>query len=342
MKRCHVEWVALVWVVCYALSATGEENNRVEKSGENESKTKATITQQMGVIRFQSGTELVTEYHIAPEVAKPYFYPLLAKGGVPVTRDWPMKVGEDKESRDHVHQKSGWFCYGDIVPEGLKLTSKIRGVEGVDFWSEAKGHGKIVCKKVDEPKGNRITTYNEWQTASGETILNEVRTIELKLVGENRLLILEIELIAKEYPILFADTKEGALGLRVHDQLTVDRGHGILSNAKGDIGEKKVWGYLSNWCDYSGKVNGKEVGVTIFDDEKNPYRSVWHSRNYGLSAANPFGRKKSGFPAMKGRTDLVRLAKGEKLKLRYGILLHPGNAQTGKVAESYTRFMNKN
>jgi hypothetical protein len=55
-------------------------------------------------------------------------------------------------------------------------------------------------------------------------------------------------------------------------------------------------------------------------------------------AANPFGRAKSGFPAMKGKPDLVRLAKGEHLKLRYGLLIHPGDAREGKVAEYYEQF----
>ena len=56
-------------------------------------------------------------------------------------------------------------------------------------------------------------------------------------------------------------------------------------------------------------------------------------------AANPFGRDKSGFPAVKGKTDLVKLAKGEHLKLRYGILLHDGDAKEGKTAECYEQFV---
>ena len=38
-------------------------------------------------------------------------------------------------------------------------------------------------------------------------------------------------------------------------------------------------------------------------------------------AANPFGREKSGFPDMKGKRELVKLAKDEHLRLRYGLLL---------------------
>jgi hypothetical protein len=36
---------------------------------------------------------------------------------------------------------------------------------------------------------------------------------------------------------------------------------------------------------------------------------------------------------------LVKLAKGEHLKLRYGILLHAGDAQSGKVADCYKAFV---
>ena len=56
-------------------------------------------------------------------------------------------------------------------------------------------------------------------------------------------------------------------------------------------------------------------------------------------AANPFGRDKSGFPAMKGKNDLVKLAKGEHLKLRYGILLHDGEMTSGKVPQMYEEFV---
>ena len=81
------------------------------------------------------------------------------------------------------------------------------------------------------------------------------------------------------------------------------------------------------------------MGLAILDDPKNPYPACWHSRGYGLMAANPFGRAKSGFPAMKGRNDLVRLDKGEHLNMRYGLLIHPGNVRDGKVAEYFERFV---
>ena len=101
---------------------------------------------------------------------------------------------------------------------------------------------------------------------------------------------------------------------------------------------KDVWGRPSAWCDYSGPIDGKVVGIAILDHPNNNPKASWHSRDYGLMAANPFGRAKAFPPAMKGRTDLVRLERGEHLRLRYGILLHSGDAREGQVAELYERF----
>ena len=112
-----------------------------------------------------------------------------------------------------------------------------------------------------------------------------------------------------------------------------------MNHADGKVGEKACWGRLSGWCDYSGTIDGKAAGIAVLDDPKNPYPACWHVRGYGLMAANPFGRGRSGFPAMKGRTDLVKLAKGEHLKLRFGVLIHPGDAKDGKVAAYFEQFV---
>jgi hypothetical protein len=53
---------------------------------------------------------------------------------------------------------------------------------------------------------------------------------------------------------------------------------------------KDTWGKQAPWCDYSGPVDGKTLGVAIFDHPSNPrHPTWWHVRDYGLFAANPFG-----------------------------------------------------
>ena len=41
---------------------------------------------------------------------------------------------------------------------------------------------------------------------------------------------------------------------------------------------------------------------------------------------------------MAGKKDLVKLAKGDHLKLRYGFYLHSGDVKSGKVAEAFEQF----
>jgi hypothetical protein len=323
--------LALLAAVTCGLSPSAAQTNHVS------------ILINKGSADFRLGKELVATYHFGPEVAKPYFWPLNAPGDVPVTRAWPMKKGQPGETTDHVHQKSAWFCHGDVIPEGVTLTQKIKGVEGVDFWSEAKGHGRIVCTQVGQPTtagaSSVLPTRNEWRTADGVKILDETRNIQLHTLGDARLLTFDITLTASVCPITFGDTKEGSFGVRVDDRLREKGGNGKLTNADGKTNELFLWGQRSLWCDYSGTLDGKAVGLTIFDHPKNPHAACWHSRGYGLMAANPFGRAKSGFGAMKSNTNLVKLAKGESLKLRYGLLLHPGDVKSGQVAEAFERFV---
>jgi hypothetical protein len=304
-------------------------------------------------IEFRSGKHLVGRYHIGESVAKPYMWPLNAPNGKPVTRAWPMEKATPDEKDDHKHQKSLWFCHGDIIPDGVEIKKKSKAAKGVNFWDEEENHGRIVCTRTQVPmvKQNHgwITTYNEWISPEDLKVLDETRTIHLIDLGGAQLLVFDIDLHASNVGISFGDTKEGSFGVRVSRSIDEQKGKGHLTNAEGKSGEgaknnasqEGCWGLPSAWNDYSGPVDGATVGLAIFADPKNPIPTYWHSRGYGLMAANPFGRDKAGFPATKGKTELVKLAKGEHLKLRYGVLLHNGDVKEGKVAEYYKRFVDR-
>jgi hypothetical protein len=260
-------------------------------------------------IDFLVKGKLVARYEYGPTVAKPYFWPLNSPAGVPITRAWPMEPLKPGGTKDHVHQKSAWFCHGDIIPEGIELKEKVKGVTGVDFWDEAKGHGIIACTKkgsIDLKEDHvKLATLNEWRTADGIKILDEDRVISFTPLPDGAyLIVFDIDLAATGAPLTFGDTKEGSFGIRINDEIREQGGNGKLTNAEGKTGEKQVWGMKSAWCDYSGELNGKRVGLAIFDDPNNP-PACWHSRGYGLMAANPFGRGHSGFPAVMGQSDLI-------------------------------------
>jgi hypothetical protein len=300
-------------------------------------------------VDFLIGDELVTRYHTG-KFTRPIFWPLKAPGGIDITR----KPAKDPKEHGHWHQKSCWFTWGEVVPEGIELKAKKVTVKGkekmvtpkyVDFWAE--GDGQIICTEVDKPTvekdHGRLATKNEWRMADGKKIMDETRVLHFYDLGKARLIVFDISLLASVCPITFADTKEGAMGVRVQDEIVAGQteqkkpGKGKIQNAEGKIGEKECWGKVSAWCDYSGPLEGKTVGIAILDDPKNPHPACWHTRDYGLHAANPFGRGKA-FPVMKGR-EVVRLAKGESIHFRYGVLVHEGDAVSGQVADLYQRFV---
>lgn len=294
-----------------------------------------------GRVSFSLDGRELTTYDTRDKWAKPFFWPLRTPNGVGVTRDWPIERA-NSITRDHIHQKSAWLTYGEVTSTDDLTGKKSRSI---DFWAEAPGHGVIAVTQRQLPsQGEPLQTTNEWRSTSGKPVLLEKRSIRVVPASAGYLIVIDSDFVAQFGPVEFSDTKEGALGVRVHDQLCVgEKGwfnpHSRITNADGKKGEKACWGHPSDWCDYSGKVNGKPVGIAILDDRSNKYRSCWHVRDYGLMAANPFGRDRSGFPAMRGRADLVRLAKGEHLKLRYAFYVHDGDVESGKVAEAFEQFL---
>ena len=306
-------------------------------------------------VEITFGKEVVAKYHIGEKVAKPYFWPVNAPGAVPVTRAWPMAKGTAGETTDHPHQKSAWFCHGDVIPVGLelKVRSSDKRVEGVDFWSEGAGHGKMVCVEVGDVKTVsktevRIPTRNEWRTPDGVKILDESRLIRVVKLDAGYLIDLHIEFAAGVCDIKFGDTKEGSMGVRVPDSFRVmtEKG-GVVTSSDGKTvvpvakGNLSVWGLPAAWHDYSGKVGDTAAGIAVFDGPKNASPAYWHTRDYGLLSANPFARGQSGFPGQKGKTELVTIKKGETLPLRYAMYAHAGDAKAGKVADVYQSFLGK-
>ena len=317
-------------VTCLLILAPLSAQNRVTTNIEKNQVTFAVNGNTAGVYRFHKSDP------------KPIIFPIYAPKGQAVTRSWPVGKADEGSSKDHEHHQSVWFCHGDVIPEGIEVKQKIRGIVGVDFWSVHKGHGNIVCTKVQKGKSgkfwNSIDTHNEWRTADGVKILDEDRTVTLYDFGKARLWVFDVDLHASVCPIIFGDTKEGCMAIRVHDNIN-ERHTGTIQNAEGKTKEKGCWGQRSAWCDYSGTLNGNKVGIAILEDPDNPYRACWHSRGYGLMGANPFGRKKSRFPGAAGIKEEARLPKGEHLRLRYGELVHEGDTESGNVAGYYQRFL---
>jgi hypothetical protein len=107
----------------------------------------------------------------------------------------------------------------------------------------------------------------------------------------------------------------------------------------GGATDQAAWGTRAKWVTYHGPdPQGHAVSVTIFDHPQNlRHPTWWHSRDYGLFAANPFGIHdfEKGGDKAKGNH---LLAHGQTLVLRYRVLIESGGPDQAKLAEMHAAF----
>jgi len=269
-----------------------------------------------GQVRVLIGGRLFTSYNHAPRYPRPFLYPVGGPFGHGITRNYPMKTGVPGESSDHPHHRSLYTAFGDV--------------NGVDNWSEMEGHGRILHRTFSAlesgPAYGRIVAENDWLSHSGETVVTETREMVFyNLPACCTLLDYTVTFHAGDQPVTFGDTKEGGiLSVRVASTMDVARRlGGQIANAYGGINEGETWGKPSPWCDYSGPVAGRTVGIAILDHPHNlRHPTQWHVRDYGLMTANCFAwsyykddRSLDGSYTMLPHTDLT---------FRYRVYIHAG------------------
>jgi hypothetical protein len=272
-----------------------------------------------------------TELIYGADIRKPFLHPLRSASGKIVTRRWPMEEAQG-ETKDHPHHRGLWFNHGDV--------------NGIDFWSSdplaRRDNGaKIAVKRIRGVKGGKnkgtIAGDFEWVDKSGNALLSELRTMTFSGDAANRTIDLDIQLTALKN-VKFGDTKEGSFGLRLAGPLIEGKGgSGKMTNAAGVSGEKQVWGKPSPWVDYAGTLEGERLGIAILDHPSNPrHPTHWHTRAYGLFAANIFGLH--DFYNDKSKDGSLELSAGGKLRFRYRVIIHPGDAQSADVAAEFRKF----
>jgi hypothetical protein len=73
------------------------------------------------------------------------------------------------------------------------------------------------------------------------------------------------------------------------------------------------------------------------DHPSNPkHPTYWHSRSYGLFAANIFGEH--DFYNDKGRNGGLTLEPGGALRFRYRVTIHSGDAVSAGIAAQYKKY----
>ena len=281
-------------------------------------------------LRVEINGKLFTEYNYQ-DVPRPFFYPVIGPTGVPVIRHWPMKDINKDEAQDHVHHKSLWFTHGEV--------------NGQDFWGEGRNSGKVIHDKFlkisSGPDVGVIQSTNKWVAKSGEVVCTDTRTHRFYNTADGQIMDFEVTLHASNGKITMGDTKEGSMAIRLAPTMRLKGkdgkvGKGHIINSEGQT-DGATWGKRAKWCDYYGPVDGRTVGVAIFDHPSNPkHPTWWHVRDYGLFTANPFGQH--DFERKPEGIGNIVIPAGENLTFKYRFYFHKGDEKQGKVAEHYRKY----
>ncbi len=289
-------------------------------------------------VSISVGGKPFSTLYLGRDYPKPFFAPLTAASGEIVTRRFPMEKVAG-ESHDHQHHRGLFIGYGEI--NGLNFwENEFKYESGEPKNFDTAKNGLIVLKKIDELKGGEksglIAVTLEWVGPDKKPILEEKRSIRIYDGGKDmRMMDFDFTLTAKQRTD-FADTKEGFFAIRIADSMTEKHG-GVMTNSEGAQTEKNVWGKPADWVDYDGEVDGKKLGIAIFDHPGNLHHPErWHSRGYGLFAVNPFGVKDfAPESTMKGGYEMKP---GGKLRFRYRVIIHPGDLNKQDIDKLYAAY----
>ncbi len=279
-----------------------------------------------------------TSYLWPAELAKPVLYPLRTAKGTTVTRGYPLEQ-RPGERVDHPHHAGLWLNY--------------ESVNGIDFWNNSKAikpqdapkMGTIRQRSIMLAKGGsergELKVEADWLTYDKKVLLKEHTRFAFRGGPNFRSVDRITTLQALDEKVVFADAKDGMLGLRVARALeapsnkpevftdasgratTVAKldntgANGVYLTSEGKKADA-AWGTRGRWCNLSGKIGDEPATITILDHPSNPgFPTYWHARGYGLFAANPLGQKIFS----NGKEELnLTLAPGQSVTFRYRILI---------------------
>jgi hypothetical protein len=265
---------------------------------------------------LKDGDRPVVEYRHGGDLFKPYVSKLFSPGGVNVLRD---------QIADHPHHHGLMFAVG---------------IDGVDFWAEAKTSGREVSKSKDNPSGFSWATGLEHQLVwvgpgGGAALASEDRRIAVyRHEG------LGVTLLTWRTKLSAADGKPSiklsgshyfGLGMRFvqsmdgADDFFTPEGKAAGETVRGN--ERLVRG---KWCAYAAQVDGKPVTVAMFDYPENVRPAWWFimAKQFAYMSAT-----------LNLHREPITVEAGKPLTLIYGVAVWDGKAKAEEIEKLYTRWL---
>jgi hypothetical protein len=305
MKRIVIILVVLTQLGCGAGDKTSDKKEKVKA----EKRIKLVRNDDEKKVDVFIDSIFFTAYLYPESIKKPVLFPLNTASGKTLTRGFPL-ASRPWERVDHPHHVGMWLNHGDT--------------DGLDFWNNSDsipanrkpGYGTIFHRSIKEIKNGDDFGYLEvrceWERPDGRIILDEHTKYYFRGGDNVRIIDRITTLTATDLNVLFKDSKEGMMGIRVNRAMELpedniievldknmvpvkvnakegNRSRGHYLNSEGIEGDT-VWGQRANWVRLGTDIDGEDVGIIIMDHPGNPnHPTHWHARGYGLFSANPFG-----------------------------------------------------
>lgn len=291
-----------------------------------------------------------------PDLKKTVLFPIYSAKGSLITRGYPLDT-RPAERTDHPHHIGLWLNYGDV--------------NGIDFWGHSNATpveqsnrmGTIRHQQIKEVRsGNESGSLEvkvNWLDFQNQAMLKEETRFVFAGGDDWRRIDRITTLTALDETMIFNDTKEGMMAIRVHralehpsDQpvvLSDEHGNqtelekldntgvsGHYLNSEGIEGTD-VWGKRAKWVELSGMIADEKVSVIILDHPENVgHPTYWHARGYGLFAANPLGQEtfSNGEESMN-----LTLNPGQSVTFKYRMLILTGQIEADAINEEFNKYI---
>ena len=259
------------------------------------------------------GEQFFTSYRFQPDEKYPFFFPV--NGPVSGAGVTSMRNGQ------YPHHSSLFFGCDRV--------------NGGNYWQEGLERGRIISvgARIVEAKGERVVIEDEclWKRPDAEAPIMDRRKIIISAPSPELYQLdfdIEMEMLID---VTIQKTNHSLFSARVDPDLTVKQG-GVMINSEGKQGEKGTFGVGAAWIDcYGERKTGKE-GIAIMQHPSNRwYPSPWFTRDYGFMSPTPMYWSENG-----KTTDLK---KGEKIALRYRVLINKGDSQEAGIATLFEQYM---
>ena len=264
--------------------------------------------------------------------AKPVLFPVYSPSGTMLTRAFPF-LAKEGESRDHPHHMGVYFTI-DINKD--------------NFWGNSQKplpaiKHMAVNRMESGPGQGTLYTTSHWIGADGTPMLEEKRVMVFRVLDEGTEYAIDVSIIltALSDKVVFSDTKEGMMAVRVAPWLKEEGGTGQYLSSNGDHTEKNVWGKRAKWMRLQGQLQDRTYGIAIFNHPTSTnYPTYWHARGYGCFSANPLGQGafQKGHKVAKPEYLNLTLAKGQSASFKHRLSFYEGaqaKAQLDQTFDSY-------